>query len=625
MTTTHCPTLHTRRVPTRSRGNIAHWLRGLLLLSIALTGTAAPPAGYRLAWSDEFDGSALDTNKWVYRTDSKHWSTQSPENVSVADGFLRLGVRKQSLGGKEYAGSGVISREAFKYGYYEARFRVPPGAGWHTSFWMQKHDGAGGTRPKAAVQELDVCENDSVNLRRYGVNIHCWNPEPHASFGGKSVATPDLAAEFHVFGCEFTPAKVKFYFDGELVQSADATQFPHGEQNIWLTTIASQLGGTKAVDDSLLPSAAVYDWVRYYKPDGASGGAGATDRRSFGKEAADTRAAASYDLNAVLQPVPATAKFSDPEFNIWCGSAIKGEDGRYHLYYSRWPRRLGHKAWVTHSEVAHAVSDAPVGPWKHEDVALPPRGTNFWDGSCTHNPTVLRIEGKYYLYYMGNYGDGVVRQPLNWEHRNRQRIGVAVADSPNGPWQRFDKPVLDVSSDTNAPDALVVTNPSVTQRAEGGVLMVYKAVGLKRALPFGGPVVHLVATADNPLGPFAKRPGEVFGAQGVMFAAEDPYIWRAKDRYWAVVKDNEGHFTGHGYSLALWESRDGITWDLSQHPLVTTPEIAWEDGRKQKLAALERPQVLIENGVPVVMCCAAADNQNRDGSFNIQIPLRGAK
>ena len=330
-----------------------------------------------------------------------------------------------------------------------------------------------------------------------------------------------------------------------------------------------------------------------------------------------------YDLGAMLQPVPATAKWADPEYNIWCGSEIKGEDAQYHLFYSRWPRRLGHLAWVTHSEVAHAVSTTPFGPWTHHDVALPARGTNFWDGSCTHNPTILRLGKKYYLYYMGNQGDGVVKSPLNWTHRNRQRIGVAVADSPDGPWRRFDRPVLDISSDTNAPDALVVTNPSVTERPDGGVLMIYKAVGLKRALPFGGPVVHLAATAESPLGPFVKHPGTVFDAPGVMFAAEDPFIWRGPDRYWAVVKDNDGNFTRRGYSLALWESVDGFAWKLAPHPFVANPaSIRWADGRNAKLTALERPQVLVDHGVPVALCCAAADNKKRDGAFNVQIPLK---
>lgn len=332
-----------------------------------------------------------------------------------------------------------------------------------------------------------------------------------------------------------------------------------------------------------------------------------------------------YNFYAMLQPMPLTAKFSDPEFNIWCGSVIKGDDGKYHMFYSRWPRKLGHLAWVTRSEVAHAISYSPFGPWEHHDIALPARGTNFWDGSCTHNPTVIRIRGKYYLYYMGNYGDGLVGSSLNWTHRNHQRIGVAVADSPFGPWQRFDKPVIDVSTDTNAPDALVVTNPSVTQRPDGGVLMIYKAVGLKRPLPFGGPVVHLVATADSATGPFKKLPGTVFDAEGVMFAAEDPFVWRGADRYWAVVKDNAGYFTKRGYSLALWESTDGINWKMAKNPLVAVPEITWADGRKQKLTALERPQILFENGIPIALICAAAETKDPDGSFSIQIPLKATK
>jgi len=333
-----------------------------------------------------------------------------------------------------------------------------------------------------------------------------------------------------------------------------------------------------------------------------------------------------YDLSAMIQPVPSTAKWGETNYDIWCGSAIKGDDGKYHLFYSRWPSKLGHIAWVTHSEVAHAVSDTPFGPWTYHDVALPARGTNFWDGSCTHNPTILHIGKKFYLYYMGNYGDGVVKTPLNWTHRNRQRIGVAVADSPAGPWQRFDKPIVDISSDTNAPDALLTSNPSVALRPDGGVLMVYKAVAMKRAAPFGGPVSHLVATADSPTGPFTKHPGEVFGAKGVMFAAEDPFIWRDTDRYWAVVKDNDGNFTHRGYSLALWESADGFDWKLSKHPFVANPPtIHWSDGHEEKLTALERPQLVFENGEPVALCCAAANDKSRHGSFNVQIPLKVIK
>ncbi len=68
----------------------------------------------------------------------------------------------------------------------------------------------------------------------------------------------------HVWGCEFTPQRIDYYFDGRLVQSLDATIIPHGPQNIWLTSVAAPLGGTKAVDDSQLPAVAEFDYVRYF-------------------------------------------------------------------------------------------------------------------------------------------------------------------------------------------------------------------------------------------------------------------------------------------------------------------------------------------------------------------------
>ena len=233
-----------------------------LALALIVVASAEPPDGYKLAWSDEFDGKALDRSKWNYRTGPRHWSEQLPENVSVSNGCLRLALKKEDRNKLHYTAGGVISKPTFKYGYYEARFRVPPGAGWHTSFWMMRNGGGAKEEP---VQELDVCENDSVKLTSYGVNVHRQRPLPHISYGHKSVKTPDLSADFHVWGCEFTPTEIKYFFEGKLVQTVDATKIPHGEQSIWLTSIASQLGGTKSVDDAKLPAVAEFDWVRFYK------------------------------------------------------------------------------------------------------------------------------------------------------------------------------------------------------------------------------------------------------------------------------------------------------------------------------------------------------------------------
>jgi hypothetical protein len=224
----------------------------------------SPPVGYRLAWSDEFNATTLDRTAWAYRTDTKHWSTQLPSSISLRDGNLVIEVKRvTATGGTAYTGGGVISRKSFGYGYYESRFRIMAGKGWHSSFWLMKHDGSGSTNTTATDLELDIAENDSIDPKSYSEATHRWKGE-HAVYGHKRVETLPLF-DYHVYGCEYTPKEVKYYFDGELVQSVDIASQPQGEVNIWLTSIASHLGHTDAVDDGRLPGHIDFDYVRFYQ------------------------------------------------------------------------------------------------------------------------------------------------------------------------------------------------------------------------------------------------------------------------------------------------------------------------------------------------------------------------
>lgn len=335
----------------------------------------------------------------------------------------------------------------------------------------------------------------------------------------------------------------------------------------------------------------------------------------------------TFDFPMLIQPIPEQAEFSDPDYYIWGASMIRDADGLCHLYYSRWPRRAGFYAWVTCSEIAHAVAENPLGPYVHQDVALAPRGLEHWDGVCTHNPTIHFFDGHYHLYYMGLTADAgcsgeiSVEDPAWWTFRNQQRIGVAVADSPNGPWMRKDGPLIDVSVDPDAPDSLMISNPSVTRKPNGDYLLIYKAVGKKRSLPFGGPVVHLSATGSSPDGPFSKNLEPIFTHAGCDFPAEDPYVWfqRSHQRYYAIVKDMVGCFTGAGRSLALLESVDGKLWQPAPHTLVSDLTVRMESGAIRKLGNLERPQLWRENDHPRVLFLAAA--QDLSHSSNLHVPL----
>lgn len=339
------------------------------------------------------------------------------------------------------------------------------------------------------------------------------------------------------------------------------------------------------------------------------------------------------DLGARVQPAPLTARFSDPGWHIWCGAPIRGDDGKYHLLYSRWPVAVGFApGWALHSEIAHAVADRPLGPYTFVDVALPARGVNpatgkkFWDGDVTHNPNVVRHpNGKFYLFYMGNYGDGK-DYPT---HRNHQRVGVAVADSPAGPWRRFDQPIVDVSADPTAFDSLCVTNPAAAVRPDGGILLIYKAVQIIAGKPMGGNVRFGAALAEKPEGPYVKTPGRILEPETAAGAshwmvAEDPFVWfSARDgrRYYAVARDVVGQFTGAKGGLALFQSADGLTWKPAPHPKVLGAKPLWADGTSGA-AQVERPALLFEGDRPVALF-GATDGYRKDGrtSFNVQFPL----
>ena len=111
-----------------------------------------------------------------------------------------------------------------------------------------------------------------------------------------------------------------------------------------------------------------------------------------------------------ILPAPKNGGFSDDNYWIWGSSVIKGEDGRYHMFASRWSKQFGFGHWVTNSQIVRAVSDTPAGPYQFEEVVTPIRGKEFWDGLCTHNPRVIKYRNQYLLYYFGTTYDSCSRR-----------------------------------------------------------------------------------------------------------------------------------------------------------------------------------------------------------------------
>jgi hypothetical protein len=328
---------------------------------------------------------------------------------------------------------------------------------------------------------------------------------------------------------------------------------------------------------------------------------------------------APVDISSKISPVPKTAVMKDEGYFVRGGSIVKDEKGVYHLFYARWKKEHGMSSgWATDSEIARAEAPSPFGPWEFKNVVFPSRGAQYWDGLCTHNPTVHKFDGKYYLYYMGNTRKGAGGKYL--ESRNNQRIGVAVADSPVGPWKRFDSPILNVSDNPSSLDALMVSNATVTRTANGEYLMIYKSVAKNRPLPTGGPIYYLSATSKSPLGPFKKQMKPCFSTGLDALPVEDPCLWTQDGKVYALVKCRRGFFgNGNEISIKLFEMKKDGEWVLSAAPVVLGQSFKWESGKTEKFSSVERPQIYFENGKMVALCVAVVTKNNM---FNVQIPLK---
>lgn len=336
------------------------------------------------------------------------------------------------------------------------------------------------------------------------------------------------------------------------------------------------------------------------------------------------------DFTQLIPAKPDKRFFQMEGYCVWCNGAVKGEDGKYHLFFSRWPESRGFDAWVTHSEIAHAVSDSLLGPYVFHDIAIPHRGNQYWDGDYAHNPHVLKEGDTYYLYYTGNRGSGywyqtadTVKPTMNdrewWINRNNQRIGVAVAKSPYGPWQRFDKPLIDISEGRKTTGV-----PTVSKRPDGKYMMVYKSVTDNGTFKGGG-VVHHVALADHPLGPFVDYDKPFVVSSKSDFPIDDHVEWYQDGKYYCIAKDHAGRkensLTKFGQALILFESEDGLNWQLAKNALVHEFHIDFSDGTQMDFERLEMPKVYMEDG-KIKALFLAAKPVGVSKSFSIVLPVQ---
>lgn len=334
-----------------------------------------------------------------------------------------------------------------------------------------------------------------------------------------------------------------------------------------------------------------------------------------------------------LLPAPRRGGFAMEGYWVWCGSVIRGEDGRYHMFASRWPKFEGvdmPTPYTSYSEVVRAESATPIGPFEFKEVVLPARGACFWDGRMTHNPTIHKVGGKYLLYYIGSTYEGEPPTAEEMRHpdfiaskRNERwrsiRIGLAVSESVRGPWQRFDRPVLEPRP--NHWDHTIVTNPAPCVLPDGRIFMLYRSIASPKTSARIG-----LAVADNYLAEFTRPVDEPVLRFDGADKIEDPYLWWNGEGFEAIVKDISGTVTGESGSGFHVSSVDGVAWKLSDPIKAYSRRIRWDYGIETMQGSFERPQLLFENGVPTHLYAATGDGpgsfENATQTWNMVIPLK---
>ncbi|MHC1764012.1 MAG: dienelactone hydrolase family protein [Verrucomicrobiia bacterium] len=268
----------------------------------------------------------------------------------------------------------------------------------------------------------------------------------------------------------------------------------------------------------------------------------------------------------------------------WDGQIMKGPDGKFHMFASRWDESKGHNGWFG-SVAVHAVSDALLGPYVDRGLCWPND-----QGGKGHNVTALTLpDGRYAI---------VISETRPCE--------VYVSSSLDGPWEHLGTITVEGDPKWHA------SNVSIMARPDGHFEFV----------PRDGRIFY---SDRGILGPYKPQGASVF-PRGIP-NLEDPCIWYSGGWYHIVVNSWS---TRKAYHLT---SRDGIH-DWINRGVAYDPReaiVRYPDSTVNYWNKAERPSVYIENGHVVAMTLAVIDVEKEQdkgndghGSKVIVIPFDGA-
>ncbi|WP_298536098.1 hypothetical protein [uncultured Algibacter sp.] len=237
-------------------------------------------------------------------------------------------------------------------------------------------------------------------------------------------------------------------------------------------------------------------------------------------------------------------------------SSVIKVDSTYYMWYSKpqsntevvGPNKATNSLRAFHwdmCDVWYATSTDGY-KWEEQGIAVKRGETGRYDHRSAFNPEVLIVNGKYYLAYQAAESLKHARWGKTFPTAGDftpNVIGMAVANSPNGPWKSLDAPILEPGAQ-DAWDGEVIHEPTFFVKG-GQYYLYYKSHG---RLPW---------TPNISSGEFNKEHADIPLATGVAIAdnPEGPYI---KSKYNPVLMG------GHGGMV--WPYRNGVCATLPEGP-----------------------------------------------------------
>lgn len=237
-------------------------------------------------FNDDFDGTEVDTTRWnIYG--ENYWDKKShfsKDNVIVKDGVVKLRFEKKrgfhnddpnhKRGETDYA-TGFLQtygKWVQRYGYFEARMKLPTAPGLWPAFWMMPDRGvkAGEQWKRADTakggMEFDIMEHlTRWGKYRYNVAFH-WDgyDKNHKATGSEALYVMPDKDGFITAGLLWLPGKAVYYANGVEVARWEHERISNVQSEIMFTL---PMGGwdNSPLDDALLPDDFIIDYVRVWQ------------------------------------------------------------------------------------------------------------------------------------------------------------------------------------------------------------------------------------------------------------------------------------------------------------------------------------------------------------------------